>query len=145
VVWVENLHKFTCTKFVYTEIGRLASVLRNREGKVDTRAVDAVFAVLDGAQPQNEIEAMLVIQMAITHALAMKKADTFNRVETLPQQDSAGLALTRLNRTFIMQVEALGSLRRGGKQKMTVEHVHVHSGGQAIVGNVTQAGEGGTA
>jgi hypothetical protein len=134
----------TCSQeFIDTEIGRLASVLRNGDGKVDIRAVEAVFAVLDGAQPQNEIEAMLVIQMAITHALAMKKADTLNSVKTIPQQNSAGLAVTRLNRTFIMQVEALASLRRGGNQKMTVEHVHVHSGGQAIVGSVTQAREGG--
>jgi hypothetical protein len=48
----------------------------------------------------------------------------------------------RLNRTFTAQVEALASLRRGGKQKMTVEHVHVHPGGQAIVSNVTHTGRG---
>jgi hypothetical protein len=128
----------TCShEFIDTEIARLASVLRDPEGKIDTRAVDAAMAVIDGAQPQNEIEAMLVIQMAVTHALAMKKASTLNCVNTISQQDSAGLALMRLNRTFTAQVEALASLRRGGKQKMTVEHVHVHPGGQAIVGNVT--------
>jgi hypothetical protein len=126
-----------------TEIARLASVLRDPEGKIDSRAVDAAFAVLDGAQPQNEIEAMLVIQMAVSHALAMKMANTLNRVETIPQQDSAGLALMRLNRTFTAQVEALAGIRRGGKQKMTVEHVHVHPGGQAIVGNVMAGTKGG--
>jgi hypothetical protein len=95
--------------------------------------------VLDGAQPKNEIGAMLILQMAVTHALAMKKAATLNQVKTIPQQDSAGLALMRLNRTFTTQVEALASLRRGGRQRMTVEHVHVHSVGQAIVGNVAHA------
>src|SRR5262245_28798836 len=51
----------TCSQeFIDTEIARLASVLRDPAGRVDTRAVDAAFAVLDGAQPQNEIEAMLV-------------------------------------------------------------------------------------
>jgi hypothetical protein len=129
----------TCSpQFVDTELKRIAAVLRTPAGEVDTSAVDAVFAVLDGAQPSNEIEAMLVIQMAITHALAMKKADLSNQVKTIPQQDSAGMALMRLNRTFTAQIEALASLRRGGKQKMTVEHVHVHPGGQAIVGSVTQ-------
>jgi hypothetical protein len=39
-------------------------------------------------------------------------------------------------------LEALDKHRRGGNQKMTVEHVHVHEGGQAIVGNVNQ-GRGG--
>lgn len=28
-------------------------------------------------------------------------------------------------------------MRRDGRQKVTVEHVHVHAGGQATVGNVT--------
>ena len=36
------------------------------------------------------------------------------------------------------QVEALAKLRRGGTQKVRVEHVHVYPGGQAIVGNVNQ-------
>jgi hypothetical protein len=36
-----------------------------------------------------------------------------------------------------MQLEALNRHRSKGEQKMVVEHVHVHSGGQAIVGPVT--------
>jgi hypothetical protein len=35
-----------------------------------------------------------------------------------------------------MQVEALQRYRGKGQQKVTVEHVHVHAGGQAIVGAV---------
>ena len=31
----------------------------------------------------------------------------------------------------------------GGQQKVTVEHVHVHSGGQAVVGNIAAAGRPG--
>jgi hypothetical protein len=34
-------------------------------------------------------------------------------------------------------LEALDRYRGTGQQKVTVEHVHVHSGGQAIVGAVT--------
>jgi len=39
-----------------------------------------------------------------------------------------------------MQVEALQRYRGKGQQKVTVEHVHVHAGGQAIVGAVTPGG-----
>jgi len=39
-------------------------------------------------------------------------------------------------RTFANQTEALGRYRGRGEQKMTVEHVHVYQGGQAIVGQV---------
>lgn len=34
------------------------------------------------------------------------------------------------------QVKALGKHRSNGDQKMTIEHVNVASGGQAIVGQV---------
>jgi hypothetical protein len=35
-----------------------------------------------------------------------------------------------------MQMEALNRYRSKGQQKITVEHVHINSGGQAIIGNV---------
>jgi hypothetical protein len=71
----------------------------------------------------------------------MKVARRVAKVDTIQQNDSASVTLARLQRTFTMQVEALANLRRGSKQKMTVEHVHVHPGGQAIVGSVTTGGE----
>jgi len=42
----------------------------------------------------------------------------------------------KLSRTYSTLVEALNRHRGKGQQKMTVEHVHVYEGGQAIVGNV---------
>jgi hypothetical protein len=65
-------------------------------------------------------------------------------VETIEQQDSAERALNKLARTYAMQMEALKRYRTGGEQKVTVQHVSVNEGGQAIVANVNQAA-GGTA
>jgi hypothetical protein len=48
----------------------------------------------------------------------------------------------KLLRTFTAQIEALQRHRGKGEQKVTVEHVHVHAGGQAIVGAVTPGGGG---
>ncbi len=42
-------------------------------------------------------------------------------------------------RTFTAQMEALKRYRTGGEQKVSVQHASVSAGGQAIVGNVTQA------
>ena len=42
----------------------------------------------------------------------------------------------KLSRTYATLLEALNRHRGKGQQKVTVEHVHVHNGGQAIVGNV---------
>src|SRR5215204_7261491 len=100
-------------------------------------AINAVLAVVDGVQPENEIEAMLAGQMAVTHALSLELLGRARRAEQLPQFESAATYATKMLRTFAVQAETLAKLRRGGEQKVTVEHVHVHSGGQAIVGAVT--------
>ena len=46
----------------------------------------------------------------------------------------------KLSRTYATLLEALNRHRGKGQQKVTVEHVHVHNGGQAIVGNVEGGG-----
>jgi len=48
----------------------------------------------------------------------------------------------KLSRTFAMLLDALNRHRGKGTQKITVEHVHVHSGGQAVVGIVEALGGG---
>jgi hypothetical protein len=46
----------------------------------------------------------------------------------------------KLSRTYAALLDALNRHRGKGQQKVTVEHVHVHEGGQAIVGNVESRG-----
>jgi hypothetical protein len=46
----------------------------------------------------------------------------------------------KLSRTYGTLLESLNRHRGKGQQKVTVEHVHVHEGGQAIVGNVEGGG-----
>ena len=50
---------------------------------------------------------------------------------------------TKLQRTFTMQIEALAKLRGKGEQVVRVEHVTVHPGAQAIVGDVHHHAGGG--
>ena len=97
-----------------------------------------MLAVISGIAPRDEIEAMLAAQMAAVHMATMTFARRLNHVENIPQQDSAERAFTKLARTFTTQMEALRRYRTGGEQKVTVQHVSVSEGGQAIVGNVTQ-------
>jgi hypothetical protein len=46
----------------------------------------------------------------------------------------------KLSRTYAALLEALDRHRGKGQQKVTVEHVHVYQGGQAVVGVVTPGG-----
>jgi hypothetical protein len=82
---------------------------------------------------------MLAAEMAAVHMASMTFARCLTHVESVKQQDSAERAFNKLTRTFATQMEALKRYRTGGEQKVTVQHVSVAEGGQAIVGNVTQA------
>ena len=59
--------------------------------------------------------------------------------ENVLEQDRTERPFNKLARTFAMQMEALKRYRTGAEQKVTLQHVSVAEGGQAIVGNVTQA------
>jgi hypothetical protein len=93
--------------------------------------------------PKDEIEGMIAAQMIACHHAAMEcyrramiTEQTFEgRSENLSQAN-------KLSRTHATLVEALNRHRGKGQQKVTVEHVHVHAGGQAIVGPVTREGGG---
>jgi hypothetical protein len=97
---------------------------------------------VSGIRAHDEIEGMLATQMVATHFAAIGVLRRLKGSETIPRQDSNGNLAAKLLRTFTMQVEALQRYRGKGQQKVTVEHVHVHSGGQAIVGTVHPGGGG---
>lgn len=122
-------------------IGQLANA--GLLGKADdARGVNFMLAAVKGAAPQDEIEAMLAAQMAAVHMATMTFARRLAHVDTIPQQDSATRGFTKLARTFAAQMEALKRYRTGGEQKVTVHHVTVRDGGQAIVGTVSTGGRG---
>ena len=101
------------------------------------------MAILQGIKPQDEIEGMLAVQMIGVHNMAMEAMKTVMISGQYPEaKDSNTNRATKLLRTFAAQMEALKKYRTGGQQKMIVEHVHVHQGGQAIVGSVTTQGGG---
>ena len=104
--------------------------------------VNGVLAAVHGIGANDEIEAMLAVQMVATHFAATRALRRLKGSDTVPQQDSNGNLAVKLLRTFTAQAEALQRYRGKGQQKVTVEHVHVHTGGQAIVGTVSQTGGG---
>lgn len=72
----------------------------------------------------------------------MMMARKLNLANNIQQRDSSERAYNKLARTFTSQVETLRKLRNGGNQTVTVQHVNVSEGGQAIVGNVKTGGRG---
>jgi hypothetical protein len=104
--------------------------------------IHGVLAAVHGIGANDEIEAMLAVQMVATHFAATRALRRLKGSDTIPQRDSNGNLAVKLLRTFAAQTEALQRYRGKGQQKITVEHVHVNAGGQAIVGSVSQSGGG---
>jgi hypothetical protein len=94
-----------------------------------------------GLKPADEIEGMLAAQMVATHNAAM---ECFRRAmireQTFEGRREALNQANKLTRSYTTLLEALNRHRGKGQQKVTVEHVHVHQGGQAIVGTVQGGG-----
>jgi hypothetical protein len=111
--------------------------------KIDEDALNFMVSVIKGIKPRDQVESMLAAQMAAVHMATMRIARSFAHVEHVAQFDSNQKALNTLARTFASQMEALKRYRSGGEQKITVNHVSVSDGGQAIVGHVTHGAANG--
>jgi hypothetical protein len=98
--------------------------------------INGALAAVTGIGARDETEGMLATQMVATHVAAIRALRRLLGSDTVAQQDSNGNLAVKLLRTYTMQLEALQRYRGKGQQKVTVEHVHVNAGGQAIVGTV---------
>src|SRR5262245_55804646 len=99
-------------------------------------AVDALI----GITPGDELEGMIAAQLIAAHNAAM---ECYRRA-MIGEQTFEGWRenlsqANKLSRTYAALLDALNRHRGKGQQKVTVEHVHVHSGGQAIVGTVERS------
>lgn len=115
-------------------------------------AIDASASIEAG----NSLEKMLAHQMALAHEMAMRTGNAAMReLDRLKltqighaRRTDQGVEYQRLaNSTaklmgaFQQGMLTLQRLRSGGNQTMTVQHVHVESGGQALIGTVQAGGK----
>ena len=115
--------------------------MKNSSPEERDKQLSATVAALMGIGPRDELEGMMAAQLVAAHNAAMEcyrramigEQSFEGRRENLAQAN-------KLSRTYAALVEALNRHRGKGQQKVTVEHVHVHAGGQAIVGAVETGG-----
>lgn len=106
------------------------------------RALD----LYESLAPTDGLEGMLAAQMVGTHHAALECL----RMAAVPGQTFAGRDMNlkhaqKLMALYTQQMAALNKHRGKGQQKVTVEHVNVHAGGQAVVGNVEMGKRNGQA
>jgi hypothetical protein len=123
--------------FVNASLFQLQAAARLPGGGLSETAINAALAMIEAAQPRDEIEGALAVQMACTHTAAMAVlARVGNGCGGERRAAALGSAAARLLKAYAIQVECLRRRRHGGHQFVRVEHVHVSDGGQAIIGNV---------
>jgi hypothetical protein len=93
-------------------------------------------------KPRDAVERMLAVQITATHVAMIRSRQWLANAEMVDQVQAHYSGYNKLARTYTAQVEALRKHRNGGKQTVTVQHVNVEGGGQAIVGSVNHAGGG---
>jgi|GEM_PF-3299996 len=112
-------------------------------GIPDAGLIQEIMGVVHEFSPGDPMEAMLIVQMITVHNQSMamlKKSTRFDHYDSKRRYLDLSM---RLFRTYTAQMEALRKHRQKGRQKMIVEHVHIHPGGHAMVGNIEmKKGEG---
>jgi hypothetical protein len=106
--------------------------------EVNQETIDNFLQIANGVKPNDHIEALLITQMVTTHNAVMR---CFNIVANTESTDKINVVFNSANkllRSYAKQMEALSRYRNKGNQKIMVEHVHINSGGQAIIGNISK-------
>ena len=94
-----------------------------------------------GVAPADTVEEMIAIQMIGLHNAVVESLQRAGHAK-MPEEISIKYlnAASKVSRAFAGMVEVMHKHRGDRAQKVLVEHVHVHAGGQAIVGNVKGVG-----
>jgi hypothetical protein len=105
----------------------------------DNAILVKAFEAIGEMAPKGPVQSMLAAQMIATNEASAKfLACAFVEGQTPEGRTASVSRAARLMQLFLLQVEAFEKLRgKSVQQKVVVEHVHVHEGGQAIVGTVT--------
>jgi hypothetical protein len=117
-----------------------ATKINQHEANDATERYNAAIAALHDIAPVGALEGMLATQLIATHMATM---DCYKHLTKTNDRNAHAYHLNQVNklsRTYVALLEALNRHRGKSHQKVTVEHVHVHQGGQAIVGNAESPG-----
>ncbi|HEY4831803.1 MAG TPA: hypothetical protein VIH61_04500, partial [Waddliaceae bacterium] len=117
-----------------------AIVPAKAKGKEKANHLNTITQAMHVLGPQDEYEGQLVAQLVVLHEHAM---DWLGRAFRTERVDFANVYLNGASKLLTRHHETLEALlkyRRKGEQRVHVEHVHIHGGGQAIVGNVATGG-----
>jgi hypothetical protein len=136
---LRDLFGTTSDAFVDGQVDSLVHTFSQGLGRPPEGAqLEAALALIAGVRPRNELEAALAVQMAATHAIALRLNRRLMKTDPVMSDFlDAGIIASKFMRAFAAQVEALAKLRRPPVQLVRVERINISDGGQAVVGPVS--------
>jgi hypothetical protein len=129
-------------EFAEFMLGKLITALRPGPfDHLDEATLNAAIAIISSINPQTEFAALIAVQIVATGFGGLKFLRQSQHHMDEIYIDVYGGYAAKLLRLQLDLVQALDRHQRGNKQTMEVRHVHIHAGGQGVVGIVNAAGE----
>lgn len=100
--------------------------------KAKQKSSDALIAL----DVNGGLQSMLAAQMLSIHELQQRTMTYANAIDSLELKKYYTNTAVKLANCFVQQANILAKLQGVGGQKIIVERVDVHQGGQAVVGNI---------
>ena len=138
----EAFGKTMSDEFVEVILGKLVEGLRPGPfDELEEAPLNAALAVIDSMRPQSEFEAFLAVQIIVTglSGFRLLRQSQEHMVEAnINLYGNYAIKLFRLQNEMI---QTFDRYRRGSNQTVEVRHVHIHPGGQGVVGIVNPPGD----
>jgi hypothetical protein len=129
-------------EFVDVLLGKLMEALRPGPfDALEEPTLNAALAIIDSMQPQSELEALLAVQIIAAGFSGLRLLRQSQHHMTRDFIDTYGNYAIKLLRLQGEMIQTFERYRRGNKQTVEVRHVHIHSGGQGVVGIINPPGD----
>jgi hypothetical protein len=98
--------------------------------------VSAALALIESLEPENEIEAVVAVDIACLHAASANMLGRLAKHSVPSNAASTAGAVAKLERAFHSSVALYHRLKHGHRQVIRIERLEIQSGAQAVVGQV---------
>lgn len=94
--------------------------------------------MIQALKAQDGLQEMVAAQIISLHRLQQLSMSLANATDEMHHKQYFTNAAVKLANCFTQQANLLSRLQGNGGQRITIERVDVHHGGQAIVGNINE-------
>ena len=122
-------------EFVDVLLGKLAEALRPGPfDALEEPTMNAALAIIHSMQPKSELQALVAVQIIATGFSGLRLLRQSQQQMTEDFIDVYGNYAIKLLRLQNDMIQTFDRYQRGNKQTVEVRHVHIHPGGQGVVG-----------